>query len=304
MKTQLYIGQSSLRGAILKYSTRFNLLEVRAELERLPRPALLRRWRDEVPSDFEFSILLSREVGRLGANFQTELELGLQAAESLRAKWMVVQTDPTIGPSQRSRQRLQSLFTQIGAEGRRIAWEPHGVWQEDEALMWTRDLGVHLVRDIFRGDIISQDIIYSRMPGIGTSSRMSAGALENAANSLSVAAEGYIIIGGDAAGKAAQYLRGLLRNDGSMSHFRHNDPPSTEVFDELTPLADTDEFDDDLEEDLPDSAFSLDDEEVESDDTDDSPENDSITDDEVSDPDESEDEGRRLPKKHQGAKRK
>ena len=67
---------------------------------------------------------------------------------------------------------------------------------------------------------------------------------------------------------------------------------------------DTDEFDDDLEEDLPDSAFSLDDEEVESDDTDDSPENDSITDDEVSDPDESEDEGRRLPKKHQGAKRK
>ena len=71
MKTQLYIGQSSLRGALVKYSNRFNLLEVRAELGRLPRPTMLRRWRDEVPSDFVFSIMLSREVGRLGPNFQT-----------------------------------------------------------------------------------------------------------------------------------------------------------------------------------------------------------------------------------------
>ncbi len=304
MKTQLYIGQSSLRGALVKYSNRFNLLEVRAELGRLPRPTLLRRWRDEVPSDFVFSIMLSREVGRLGPNFQTELELGLQAADSLKAKWMVVQTDPTIGPSQRSRQRLQSLFAQVGAEGRNIAWEPHGVWQEDEALMWTRELGVHLVRDIFRGDTISQDIIYSRMPGIGTSSRMSAGALENAANSLSLAAEGYIVIGGDAAGKASQYLRGLIRDDGSMSSFRQSDARSQEVFDELTTEAYTDEFDDGLEEDLQDSTFTSDDEEAGSDDTDDSLENDSMPDDEVSDPDENEGESRRLSKKRQGVKRK
>ncbi len=302
MKTQLYIGQSSLHGALAKYSIRFNLLEVRAETGRLPRTTVLRRWREEVPKDFVFSIMLSREVGRCGPNYEAELELGLQAADSLNAKWIVLQTDPTLGPSQRSRQRLQQLFTRIAADSRRIAWEPHGVWQEDEALVWTKALGVHLVRDIFRGDTVSQDTIYSRMPGIGTSSRMSAGALEKAAESLTRATEAYIVVGGDSAGKVSKHLRALLRNEASISDFRRNAVQSQEVFDELAEDAEMEEFDEDLEDIDEDS--DLTDEEPESDDVDDPEDGDSPANNEIADEDGREPERRRLPKKHNGARRK
>jgi uncharacterized protein YecE (DUF72 family) len=304
MKTQLYIGQSNLRGALAKYSSRFNLLELRAQLGRLPRATLLRRWRDEVPSDFVFSVMLSREVGRFGPNYEAELELALQAADALEAKWMVLQTDPTVGPSQRSRQRLQSLFARMIADGRRIAWEPHGVWQEDEALMWTHDLGVHLVRDIFRGDTVSQDIVYSRMPGIGTASRMSAGALENAADGLSQTSEAYIVIGGDAAGKVSQYLRALVRGEGGVNDFRHNAGQPQEVFDESIGDSDSDELDNGFEDIDEDSDLTGDDDEAESDDADDSEVDDSTADEDISDQVESESEHRRMPKKRRGAKRK
>jgi hypothetical protein len=190
----------------------------------------------------------------------------------------------------------------MAAEGRKIAWEPHGVWHEDEALTWTRDLGVHLVQDVFRGNTVKQEIIYSRMPGIGTSSRLSAGALENAADSLSQSSEAYIVIGGDAAGKASQYLRALLRNDGGINDFRHSAMQSQEVFDELLGDVDTDEFDDDLDEINGDSDPV--DNETESDDLDYSEQDDSSINDEISEPDESVPNGQHLPKKRHGVKRK
>jgi uncharacterized protein YecE (DUF72 family) len=210
MKTQLYIGQPRLRGAITKYAARYNLIELRAEFGRLPRSALLRRWTEEVPRDFVFSVMLSRQVGSFGKNFQADLDLGLQIAEAVTAKWLVVQTDPTIGPSQRSRRRLQDLFGRLTDSGRRIGWDPHGVWQEEELASWTRELGVYLVRDISRGEVLAEDIIYSRLPGIGTSSRMSSGALEKAANSLLHSSEAYVVVGGDRASKVLQLLRSLV----------------------------------------------------------------------------------------------
>ena len=218
--TQLYIGQPSLRGAIGKYAIRFNLIELRAELGRLPRSAVLRRWTQEVPDDFVFSIMLSHQVGCFGQKYLAELDLGLQIADAVAAKWLVVQTDPTIGPSLRSRKRLQDLFARLTDSGRRIAWEPHGVWQDAEAVAWTRELGVYLVRDVTRDDILDEDIIYSRLPGIGTSSRMSLGALENAANSLVHSSEAYVIVGGDRANKVSQLLRSLVRGGSNAGNVR------------------------------------------------------------------------------------
>ena len=255
MKTQLFVGQSSLRGALGKYAKRFNLLEMRAELGRVPRAALLRRWTEEVASKFVFSVMLSRHAGRFDQDYTAALELGLQTVEALNAKWVVIQTDPTVGPSQRSKQRLQGLFAHFLEAGRRVAWEPHGVWQDEDAAAWTRELGVHLVRDISRGEAINEAIIYSRLPGLGTSSRMSAGALENAAASLMHASEAYVVVCGDGAGKAAQLLRGLTTDAAGTDRSMAGAFEIQEVFGAFTDEEDIEEFedesDDEIDEDAP-----------------------------------------------------
>lgn len=234
MKTHLYIGQSNLRGAISRYATRFNLLELRAEVGRLPRMVVLRRWTEEVPNNFAFSVMLSRQVGRFGPSYETELALGLNIAEAVKAKWLVVQTDPTVGPSQRSRQRLQELFLRLMDGGRSVAWEPHGVWQDDEAAAWTRELGVNLVRDISRGDVGRESVVYSRMPGLGTASRISAGALEHAASNLIHASEAYVVVCGSDAGKVSQLMRGLVQDNASAANPAWNSEALPEVFGEFS----------------------------------------------------------------------
>jgi uncharacterized protein YecE (DUF72 family) len=306
MKTQLFIGQSSLRGAVSKYADRFNLLELRAELGRLPRTVVLRRWTEEVPRSFVFSVLLSREVGRFGPNYDVELELGLSVADAVKAKWMVVQTDPTVGPSQRSRQRLQELFARLAGSGRSVAWEPHGVWQEDEAAVWTRQLGVNLVRDVSRADPFEDDIIYSRMPGLGTSSRLSAGALEHAASSLIHASAAYIVVCGDHAGKASQLLRGLVQDGLSADTRARHLLESPEVFGEYSSESAFDELDGELDDTRLSPNLVDDDEESAVDDSDDSDDGEQDIPLNIDDSDENLDSrlGRASAKKRQGVKRR
>jgi uncharacterized protein YecE (DUF72 family) len=212
MDLQLYIGETHLRGAISRYASCFNLLELRVGTGRLPRAGVLRRWREEVPDKFVFSLLLSREIGRFTGDNEEKLNESILAAQVLKAKWMVIQTDPSVGPSQRSRQRLTTLFLRLSDTGRNVAWEPHGVWQDDEAAAFAQEFGVHCVRDIGRGKPTNEKVIYSRMPGLGTSARLSAGALEKAARCLVGASEAYVVVGGEGARRLQQLLPGLIGN--------------------------------------------------------------------------------------------
>ncbi len=258
MKTQLFIGQSQLRGALPKYAARFNLLELRAEQGRVPRPAILRRWTEEVNREFVFSVLLSRRVADLGGAGEADLKFGLEVANALSAKWLVLQTAPTLGPSQRSRERLKALFDRMRDGERRIAWDPHGVWQEEDALSWTRDLGVHLVRDVTRGDIVEEEILYVRVPGLGTASRLSSGALEKATESLVSAREAYVVLGSEGAARAAQTLRTLVKEAEQWGGERPGTADGPYVFDEETTVGSVDKEDtgaDDGEEGESDEAW-------------------------------------------------
>ena len=280
MKTQLFIGQSQLRGALSKYASRFNFLEVRAESGKAPRPTVLRRWTEEVNPQFVFSVLLSRQVGQFGSNSESALKLGLEVADALQAKWLVVQTDPTVGPSNRTRDRLKGLFTRLSEGGRNVAWEPHGAWQDEDAIAWTHDLGVHLVHDITRGEPVSEEILYVRIPGLGTSARLSSGAIENAAESLVHASEAYIVIGGEAPGRAAQMFRAVVREfDDESKISSSREGPF--VFDESTLESgateseelnsdneEDEEWDDAVDEDGDDEGLGEDDESVDDDDVD------------------------------------
>lgn len=210
MALQLFVGQSNLRGAIGKYASRFNLLELRAEPERLPRESVLRRWAEEVSERFVFSVLLGPQHVQSSKEPSSMASRAVLAAKCLEAKWIVVQTEPMWGPSQKTKQRLTELFDRLSESGCRIGWEPHGVWQDDEGLAFARELGMHYVRDIGRGDPLGEDVVYSRMPGLGVSARLSLGAMERVARNLGKAGEAYLVVGGEGAGKLQQLLPALV----------------------------------------------------------------------------------------------
>src|SRR3954469_22987919 len=128
---QLFVGKNQLEGDIARYASRFNLLELRADLTNLPKGARLADWKKRVPADFAFSIVLPKAVGQLDSS-TFELGRTLELADALSAKWLLLQTPSTVGPSTRMRERLAKLFQALVHEGRRIAWESRGVWEDEQ----------------------------------------------------------------------------------------------------------------------------------------------------------------------------
>jgi uncharacterized protein YecE (DUF72 family) len=239
---QLHVGQSTLRGEIGRYAERFNLLELRAESGKLPRAARLRKWLAEVPEGFVFSVVLPQRVGELAVTPEAQalLAQALATAEVLRAGWIVVQTPATVTPTKRSRERLAALVEQLPRGERRVAWEPRGVWQDEEAERVSRDLGIHLVRDLSRSPAPPGDVVYSRMRGIGDASRVRVSAVERVAERLAGCSESFVVIEGEGAVRGAALLRQLAQEFSEDSS--GGESSSTDA-------ADDGELDDDLADD-------------------------------------------------------
>jgi uncharacterized protein YecE (DUF72 family) len=208
---QLHVGQAALRGDIARYARRFDLLELRAEPAKLPRAKVLRDWAKAVPENFVFSVMLPRIVGTLELTpaVSAALEQALSSAEALSAAWLVLQTPASVTPSSRTRRRLAEMLERLPRETRRVAWDPRGIWEDEEADHLAEELGVCLVRDLSRQPAPSGDVAYCRLVALGEASRVRMGAVEQVFESLSEFDEALVVIEGEGAVRAAQVLRQL-----------------------------------------------------------------------------------------------
>ena len=208
---RLYVGQAQRTGDLRRYAGRFNFLELPAE-RGMPRPATLRRWTEEVGADFAFSVVLPESVSALdGKPDEEEVARALDAAETLGAHWLLLRTPPTARPSARTRRRLAELVARLPrAEGRRIAWDPRGLWEDEDAERQAAELGVCLVRDVSRSDAPPGDVVYARLRALGAGGRVSGGAVERAIDEIEGHERAYVVVEGDAAARAARMLRAAL----------------------------------------------------------------------------------------------
>lgn len=208
---QLHVGQAALRGDIARYARRFDLLELRAEPGKLPKLKVLREWAKVVPERFVFSVMLPRIVGTLEPQPELEEALGsaLSTADALSAKWLVLQTPPTVMPSSRTRKRLAELVQRLAGTKRRVAWDPRGVWQDEETNGLAEELGVVVVRDLTRQEPGLGDTAYCRLVALGEASRVRSGAVERLFENIVNFEDAYVVIEGDGAVRAAQLLRRL-----------------------------------------------------------------------------------------------
>jgi uncharacterized protein YecE (DUF72 family) len=203
---QLYVGKSSLEGDIARYASRFNLLELRADLTNLPKGARLADWKKRVPAEFVFSIVLPKALGQLeSSNF--EFGRTLELAEALSAKWLLLQTPSTVGPSTRMRERLSKLFQALAHDDRRIAWESRGVWEDAQIEEFADEHAVHVVRDVSRAEPPEAECVYPRLLALGDGMQVRANVATHVAEVLADREEALVVIEGQGAEHAAKLLR-------------------------------------------------------------------------------------------------
>ncbi len=208
---RLLVGLSSLTGSIQRYAERFDALELRADSERLPPPRTLRKLRSAAPT-LVTSLLVSPKHTLKLFDDEAASEPLLASAEALGASFIVLQTGPELGPSRRTRTRLEALATRLRAESRRIAWEPHGLWEDEVAREAAAALNLTLVQDLSATEGNHEAKVYTRLRAMGPGAQLKVAALEALADELSGAEEAVVIIEGKPSLRARSRVRQIVES--------------------------------------------------------------------------------------------
>ncbi len=221
MPTRIHIGAKDLRGDLKAYAKRFDLLEVRGmgadDLRLAPSSATLRRWRRQVPPNFEFSVVAGPNLAKLKPSpaFDAELAAMLEAATVLEARVLVVSTPTEVTPTKLWRDRLAAVLDRLPRDARTLVWEPSGLWETDDAAAQGAKWGIAVAVDPSRDEVPSGPVAYARLPAIGGTRAYSTAALERVAERLRGRREAYVLLETSSALKEAKTLRGLVRTGGA-----------------------------------------------------------------------------------------
>lgn len=174
------------------YFREFSVVEVQQTFYQPPKLATVKKWREQAPDDFEFTLkawqLITHEPssptyrrlrekipdhsrGNYGAFKPTAEVHGAwlrtrEVAEALKAKIIVFQCPASFHNTELHRQNLRAFFTSIDRGDLIFCWEPRGVWPEETVreLCSSLDL-VHCV-DPFIRKSLHDPIDYFRLHGI------------------------------------------------------------------------------------------------------------------------------------------
>ena len=111
-------------------------------------------------------------------------------------------------PSARTRRRLVELASRLPS-GRSLAWEPRGLWQDEESESTAREMGAALVRDVSREPAPEGATLYTRLRALGRSG-VSVDAIARTAEAALGASLACVVIEGDGAAAAAKRLRQMI----------------------------------------------------------------------------------------------
>lgn len=248
---RLHFGLPRLKGRLPEYAKSFGLLEVQCE-PAPPTPKHLGRMKREAPEGFQFVLVAGRALADLASSGPDAalVEATRNAAQALEARFLLLRTPASAGPSARTRARLARLAESFAGAAQGIAWEPRGMWTDDEVVEVAAELGLTLVRDLAEHDPPEGPVVYTRLLALGRNQRLGSGAIERVSERLIAAEEAFVIIEGDGPGGVAKRLRaslGQLREDNAA--FGDEDEDDDELDDEDDDDADDDAADDDAEDD-------------------------------------------------------
>ncbi len=170
--TEIKVGCCGFAKARKLYFQQFQLVEIQQTFYKPPDLATARKWRQEAPEDFEFSLKAWQEITHLPSS-PTYHKAGLEIppdevdcygffkpstevfqawqttrdiAKILKAKVIVFQCPATFHPSAENIQNMTDFFTTIDRDDFIFAWEPRGQWNNDTIIALCKKLElVHCV---------------------------------------------------------------------------------------------------------------------------------------------------------------
>lgn len=169
----------------------FKLVEVQRTFYQPPRPETARRWREEAPPTFEFTLkawqLITHEAAsptyrrlkrplsetewhQAGAFKPTSLvrrawDATLEIARALEARVIVFQCPASFGPSPEHAANLRRFFGEIDRHKVIMAWEPRGDWRRETVADLCKELDLLPVVDPFATPPHPGPLAYFRLHG-------------------------------------------------------------------------------------------------------------------------------------------
>jgi uncharacterized protein YecE (DUF72 family) len=168
----LKIGCCGFRLSQAEYFLRFPVVEVQQTFYQPPKVETLRRWREDAPEDFEFTIkawqlithegvsptyrrikreLTEKERDECGAFRATKIvregwEVTRECAEALRARRILFQCPARFKPTPVNVENLRRFFSSVEREALIFMWEPRGEWSRELIRDLCRELDlIHVV---------------------------------------------------------------------------------------------------------------------------------------------------------------
>ena len=222
MSTRWHIGAKELRGAIVAYAKRFDLLEVRvvAGLDEddpsavAPTIPTLRRWRKSVPPHFDFAVVAGPNLSRVKASEagDRELDAARAAVDALQARCFVLRTPPDVTPTALWRDRIRKLIDRVPHDATHFVWEPSGVWETEDAAAQARSWGVVLAVDPARDAVPAGSVAYVRLRALGETRAFGPIALERIVRAVGTRRDVFAVIETDSALAEAKRLRQIAKS--------------------------------------------------------------------------------------------
>ncbi len=174
-----------------KYYQEFKLVEVQSTFYKLPREETARRWREEAPPEFEFTLkawqgvthrassptyrkaklsLPEEKRSRYG-HFQPTEEVRqawedtVRIARALQASTIVLQCPPNFKETEENLRNLEVFFRFAGKADLRLALELRAPWQTETIRDLCQRFGVIHCVDPFKEDSVTEGIYYFRLHG-------------------------------------------------------------------------------------------------------------------------------------------
>ncbi len=217
MSTRFHVGAKGLSSTLTAYAKRFDMLEVRLDA-RGPTEAALRRQRRGVPPHFEFVVVAPPALARLkpSPELDAAVEQTKAAITALQARTVLLSTPTEVTPAAAWRDRMTVVLDKLPRDATQVVWEPHGLWEVDDATRAAKRWGIVLCVDAAREDLPAGPIVYTRLPALGAARSYSEATLERIIEAIGERREAYVVIETSSALKECKTFRRLSQGQGKQ----------------------------------------------------------------------------------------
>jgi uncharacterized protein YecE (DUF72 family) len=211
------VGETHIPRDFKRYARQYSFLEIDCDPGNVPGKPRLQSCRAQAPEEFVFSLVLPSSLASLesGEGAEHVWKGAKSVAQILRPRWWVVRTPTSVRPTRKAREDLAVLFERLRAPEVRIAWEPHGLWEDTAASETAAALGVHLVQDIAQHPPVPAPVLYARLLAFGRQARVGLGLAERVAERIRDFPEAFVAVVGQGAGTIARALGMAVEADGA-----------------------------------------------------------------------------------------